>query len=298
MVSLDELLIIKEIAKYGSITHASAQVHISSSSLSRTLQEVEKELGVELFKRNGRHLILNNYGKTLVHHCDIAEQTLSNTFDEIRALKERKEKLIRVYFRHSLGNVSKALAPFIRMNENIQLDIILSGKEALQKGYDLEFVSVKEKLDRENAILLAQEHYVLVANKASKYRTASTVCMADLQEETFIVPPIQQGGKLLENLCKESGFLPKRKIDCPQVWGALHYVEQNMGILIAPELSMLAGFDSEDVTIVPINTPEKKELLGPRFLYILINENYNPTSRAWDFIEYMKGLFSSSVPYK
>ena len=33
------------------------------------------------------------------------------------------------------------------MNKDIQLDIILSGKEASEKGYDLEFVSSKEPID-------------------------------------------------------------------------------------------------------------------------------------------------------
>ncbi len=295
MFSLDELLVIRDIAHYGSISHASKMIHISSSSLSRALQGVERELGVELFWRNGRHLVLNDFGKILIHHCDAAEKTIESTLGKIEVLKESNESLIRVYFRHSLGNVSKALAPFIRMNKDIQLDIILSGKEASEKGYDLEFVSSKEPIDEPGTFLLAEEHYVLVVNNKHKLATAPCVSIGDLQGETFIVPPIGQGRKLLENLCREHGFLPRKRINCPQVWGALHYVEQNIGVLIAPELSMLAGINSDDVTKVPLVSSDGLGPVGTRYLYVLVNEKYQLTSQAQNFISYLKEMFSSAT---
>lgn len=295
MFSLDELLVIRDIAHYGSISHASKMIHISSSSLSRTLQGVERELGVELFWRNGRHLVLNDFGKILIHHCDAAEKTIESTLGKIEVLKENNESLIRVYFRHSLGNVSKALAPFIRMNKDVQLDIILSGKEASEKGYDLEFVSSKEPIDELGTFLLAKEQYVLVVNNKHRLATAPCASIGDLQGETFIVPPIGQGRKLLENLCREHGFLPRKRIDCPQVWGALHYVEQNIGVLVAPELSMLAGINSDDVTKVPLVSSDGLSSVGTRYLYVLVNEKYQLTSQAQNFIGYLKEMFSSAT---
>ena len=44
----------------------------------------------------------------------------------------------------------------------------MSGKEASEKGYDLEFVSSKEPIDEPGTFLLAEEHYVLVVNNKHK----------------------------------------------------------------------------------------------------------------------------------
>lgn len=291
MISLDNLQLVKSIAKYGSISHASKIVHISTSSLSRALHEVENDLGIKIFDRNGRHLKLNPYGKILLHYIDLAESSMEKTLDSIYELRERKEKLLRVYFCHSLGNTSAVLAPFIRMNRDVKLDIILSSKEAEDKGYDLKFVSSKEKIESPNALLIAEENYIVVAHKDHYLPNRSAISMADLQHETFIVPPIGQGGNLLKDLCHEYGFSPYKKIDCPQVWGALHYVEQNMGILVAPELSMMAGFDSDSVVKVPLVTFDKTRPAGTRYIYLIWANDYEPTNNALLFANYLAEFF-------
>ncbi|MEF2845922.1 MAG: LysR family transcriptional regulator [Eggerthellaceae bacterium] len=293
MISLDELLIIKEVVHYGSISYAAQKMHVSTSSLSRTIKQVERDLGAALFWRNGRHLVLNQYGKIMLHYTDVAEKIMSDAVVEIAEMKERQEKLIRIYFHHSLGNTSAVLAPFIRMHPDIQLDIILSNTEAKTKGFDLEFVSTREEGFDPDAVQLANEHYVLAVSPSHRLAHASSVSITDLQNEAFVVPPAEHGGALLDEVCRVGGFRPSKKIDCPQVWGALHYVEQGIGVLVAPELSMLAGLESQVVKI-PLEGVTAGSLLGTRHLQIIWSPNYEPTPAAWALVHFLQQYFKEA----
>ncbi|MDF2675156.1 MAG: LysR family transcriptional regulator, partial [Clostridiales bacterium] len=51
------------VVKYGNITKAAEELRISQPSLSKTISNLEKELGVTLFDRIGKHILLNDFGK-------------------------------------------------------------------------------------------------------------------------------------------------------------------------------------------------------------------------------------------
>ena len=283
-MTLDQLLAVRSIAQAHSLAQAAQKSHLSASSLSRTLRSLEEELGTELFWRNGRHLVLNEYGKIIVHHANMAEGIMTDALEDIRAMAHHAGDLLKVYFRQSLGNTGAVLAPFIRMNPDVRLDIILSRNEASAEGFDMEFVSTPSP-DPE-AISLCTERYVLVVGRGHHLAGAQMASLRQLRGETFIVLPAQNGGQSLIDACRRCGFLPSKRLECPQTWSALHCVEQNMGIMLAPELYMLAGLES-DVVKVPLDDD-----LPPRHLCINWGEGYEPTATAWDFVSFLKGYFA------
>lgn len=50
-------------------TKAAEDLYISSSALSRAIISLEKELGVELFDRDGRNIKLNRYGRVFFDYA-------------------------------------------------------------------------------------------------------------------------------------------------------------------------------------------------------------------------------------
>ncbi len=65
MISLRQLEIFLAIAAKGSTTQAAAQVALSQSAISNALAELEQRLGVRLFDRVGKRLVLNEAGRRL-----------------------------------------------------------------------------------------------------------------------------------------------------------------------------------------------------------------------------------------
>jgi len=69
-MNLHHFLIFHTIAKTGSITSSSKQLHISQPALSRELKELENRLNVTLFERLPRGMRLTHAGNVLARYAD------------------------------------------------------------------------------------------------------------------------------------------------------------------------------------------------------------------------------------
>ena len=57
-MDIHSLTYFKKVAELQHITRASEELHVAQPSLSRTISRLEKELGVQLFERSGKNIIL------------------------------------------------------------------------------------------------------------------------------------------------------------------------------------------------------------------------------------------------
>src|SRR6056297_2716975 len=58
------------VAKEGGITAASQVLHLSQPTLSTQIQKLEKSLGVKLFDRKGRSMVLTDSGQLVFRYAD------------------------------------------------------------------------------------------------------------------------------------------------------------------------------------------------------------------------------------
>lgn len=76
----DKLRIFKAVAEAGSFTHAGDHLKLSQSSVSRQISGLEKELGLPLFHRHARGLVLTEQGEMLLN-------TTSDVFDKLQQVQ-------------------------------------------------------------------------------------------------------------------------------------------------------------------------------------------------------------------
>lgn len=68
-----------EVARAGALTRAAAALRVSPSALSVQIQQIEAQLGVTLFERRGRQLVLTEAGRIALDHA----QTIFDTGEEL-----------------------------------------------------------------------------------------------------------------------------------------------------------------------------------------------------------------------
>ncbi len=85
-LSLRQLQIFRQVARRKSVSAAADELGISQPQVSRTLAEIEKKLGTEVFFRTPEGLELTPTGKLLLN---FAEQTLSLAGETERAISEK-----------------------------------------------------------------------------------------------------------------------------------------------------------------------------------------------------------------
>jgi DNA-binding transcriptional LysR family regulator len=75
----------RAIAEAEHVHRAAERLGISPSALSRSLQQLEEELGVPLFQRYGRSIKLNELGRDLLSTTRLAMQSIDETIGELNA---------------------------------------------------------------------------------------------------------------------------------------------------------------------------------------------------------------------
>lgn len=94
-MKLESLHHLEAVARTGSITLAAEELSISQSSVSRSLRQLESELGIELFDRTRNHVELNVYGLLAAEYARsimVEERRMVDAFNSING----KGRVLRV----------------------------------------------------------------------------------------------------------------------------------------------------------------------------------------------------------
>jgi DNA-binding transcriptional LysR family regulator len=95
-LNTSKLRYIVAVDRFGSMTAAAAAIHVSQPSLTRTVAEVEKELGIALFERRARGMVATAQGRSIIDRAarilaDI--ERLDMDAKEFRAYRESHLRL-------------------------------------------------------------------------------------------------------------------------------------------------------------------------------------------------------------
>lgn len=99
-ITLRQLEVFAEVLKSGSTTQASQMLALSQSAVSAALTDLEGQLGVQLFDRVGKRLVVNEHGRLLYPRA----VALLEQAGEIEQLFREENGAIRVYASSTIGN--------------------------------------------------------------------------------------------------------------------------------------------------------------------------------------------------
>ncbi|WP_336698140.1 DNA-binding transcriptional regulator YeiE [Pantoea dispersa] len=99
-ITLRQIEVFTEVLKSGSTTQASQVLALSQSAVSAALADLESQLGVQLFDRVGKRLVLNEHGRLLYPRAvGLLEQAI-----EIEQLFKEDNGAIRLFASSTIGN--------------------------------------------------------------------------------------------------------------------------------------------------------------------------------------------------
>lgn len=127
----DKLRIFYKVANAGSFTHASETLNLSQSAISRQISSLESEVGVPLFHRHARGLILTEQGEILFKAAEDVTDKLTAAAGQLNDFKGAPKGPLRVTTTVGLGSAWLAIRiqEFIDQYPDIQVELILSNDE-------------------------------------------------------------------------------------------------------------------------------------------------------------------------
>lgn len=100
------------VAKLENVSKAAELMHTSQSSISKNIFTLEEELGVKLFDRHGKRLVLNDAGKRFLQSCDRILQEAETVSKDLRHMSGGDDNLIRICAEETDRHLFNFLANF------------------------------------------------------------------------------------------------------------------------------------------------------------------------------------------
>jgi DNA-binding transcriptional LysR family regulator len=127
----DKLRIFHAAAEAGSFTHAADRLHLSQSAISRQVSSLEQDVGVALFNRHARGLILTEQGEILFRTAHEVLMKLENAQAKLAESKETPTGKLRVTTTVGLGTgwLSARVQEFVELYPDLQVQLILDNEE-------------------------------------------------------------------------------------------------------------------------------------------------------------------------
>ncbi|OTG66792.1 LysR family transcriptional regulator [Acinetobacter silvestris] len=228
-----------------SFTKAAEKLFIAQPPLSRQIQNLEAELGIQLFERGSRPLKTTEAGQFFYLH---AVKLLSNA-EEIKSMTKRigmVERTITMGFVGSLlyGLLSKIVYLYRQQQPHLKIELVemttMQQIKALKEGrIDVGFgrlrisdPAVRRVLLREEPLMVAlHASHPLLANKEGVY-------LSDIVDESvFLYPSHTQPSfaTQMQSLFSESNLDPQNIRIVREIQLALGFVAAGEGICIVPE---------------------------------------------------------------
>jgi len=255
------------VAQHGHFTRAAEQLGIAPPTLSRQIQDMERELGVRLFERNQREVNLTAAGQALLLE---AEQAVRQ-FDAAQLGAQRAGRgesgLIELGYVASAaysGILQAQVTRFSAAHPNVRLNIretpMVDLPAQVRDGQlDIAYVrSPMELPDELDAIALHQEGFVLALPASSRINELKSIPASRLAEETFILPEQISGTLEVASL---GGFEPRVGPQPGSLVAVITLVSLGQGVAIVPE-SVVARIRLPQVTYRPVEHCQASSWLG------------------------------------
>lgn len=250
-------------------TKAAKLLSITQPSLTHSIKELEKELDVSLFTKQGRNIKINQYGRFLYERVFPILEELEKTKYDMQVMVDPRKGVINLSFLHSLAQefIPNIISGFLQIEENskIQFNFDQATTNEIKSHFrenkvDIAFTS---KLDEEGITsipILKQELFVItplnhpLADKEEIDLSEAAKFPFVFYNETSGIRPV------IDDLFKEIEIEPEISFQLADDIAVCGFVAANLGIAIVPNIFGLDHF--------PIKVLKIKKPVYERYVYL------------------------------
>ncbi|MGY8949619.1 MAG: LysR family transcriptional regulator [Flavobacteriales bacterium] len=259
---------------------AAERLFISQPGLSRQIKVFEEELGVALFERHTRKVVLTKVGEYLKIEFSIQLKTLSHTLENAKMLHNGKKGVLKIGY---VGSAMQDVIPdlllrFEKNHPNIlfnlkEIDNQHQLEDLLSFSLDIGFVRL-ERVPRALEIKsILKENFCLVLPKDHLINEDNFISLAQFKEESFILFDVKYSASYHEKVMQifdDCGFAPLSSHNTIHSSSIFKLVENNFGISIVPK--SLAQKRGHKIKFIELTSISQKTTLS----VIWNKKNTNP----------------------
>lgn len=237
------------VAKELNFTRAAELLNYSQSSVSGQIQSLERELGVPLFDRLGRSVLLTEEGSKIL----VYTEDLSGIEQQIRAIARGQDEPVGTLVVGAPESIiayrlPKVLLKFRERYPKVQLKFqpgACSGlRTALERG-EIDVALLLEAPVHTNNLItecVIDEQIVLAAAPSHPLTIRAKIQEGDLTSQVFLMVEATRGGwsyrEIFENQLIQSHIYPLQRLEFSSVEAIKQCAISGLGVALLPEITV------------------------------------------------------------
>lgn len=244
-MEIKQLIFFKRTAELEHMTKAANELMVSQPYLSKTISDLEAELGVPLFDHKGRNIVVNCCGKAFYTHVVSILNEIEDAVKEVQNISFAQQSTIRVAT--NIGQYMPGL-----------LEIVTSGKQGISihqlsvprhdiihmlRNAEVDFALCSPPLEEDmkfETLPMRYEKAVIIYPKGHWLEDYEEIPMDRLTGETFISVAKGYGAReAFDVVFSAFGAPAKMAIETTDTPSVLEYVKRGLGIAAVPLSTVL-----------------------------------------------------------
>lgn len=279
-------------AKVQHMTRAAEMLSISQPALSRSIAGLEEEIGVPLFDRQGRSIVLNRYGHMFLQRVNRIIKEMNDGLEDIQQLINPEKGEVSLGFLHTLGtstvpNIIRAFHKqfphitfqFKQNHTHTQLQQLKTGELDLCL-----LASMEEENQIEWTELWRDELYIIIQNN-HPLASHKSISLNDIAGESFI--SMKKGyalRKTTDEIFENLSLTPNVSFEGDEVATVAGFVAAGLGYSILPDGGEI---HSNKIAKLHINDVKCERIIG-----MAVVENRYLSPAAKQFQQFVLDYFS------
>jgi LysR family transcriptional regulator for metE and metH len=259
-LELKHLRMICALAESGNMTMAAEKLCITQSALSQRLKDIETRLGIDLFFRTPKKMILTEAGKqllgTAIEVIEAVEQAERSIFRKIKGEKGELKVGTQCIFCYKW--LPQVMRIFHGKFPNIEIEVGNSSdllEELEGKKYDLIISGAISPSDIHTSVPLFKDQLVCIMTEDHPLAASSFIQLADFGDKNLISHTEKSKNRFYQQVLKPQGIEPKKIMNVGAPQAILEMVIAGFGVSIFPKWAVAEALKTWGIVARPI-TPK------------------------------------------
>ncbi|MYL34523.1 LysR family transcriptional regulator [Pontibacillus yanchengensis] len=232
-----------EVSRFSSFTKAAEHLFITQPTISKMIKNLEMDLGVELFDRSKKQLVLTDAGRIILEQAQTIDKAFQNLETEVDNLLGLNKGHIRIGLPPIIDShkFMDLLRSFHDQYPNITFQLVEDGSKRVeddvrQDQLDIGIVVLPTQEDIFHYFPFIKEDIKLVVPPSHPLAHQQEVELEALRQEAFIM--FNNGFVLHDRIlssCNQAGFNPYIISESSQWYLIEEMVASDLGVALLPE---------------------------------------------------------------
>ena len=251
------------VAQSGSLTEASARLHVAASALSRQIAGLEAQLGTPLFERHPRGMVLTAAGEILAVHARRTVLDAERALGEIGALQGLRTGQVRLATSDAFANelVPRLCVEFQRTHAGIQFSVIAlptaQVPDAVRSGAADIGLCFSRSPHKDIEVAYRQTAPVLaLLPPGHPLAGAGSVTLAQMAAYPLALPPAETTVRqMIDIVCSRQGLQLDAVLISNHAKMVVNFVLLGGGLSVASEIAVRHLVAEGAIVALPISDP-------------------------------------------